>query len=82
MPFEPAELRAFAARDWGRLDALDRARRARMTVEERMRIAAALYAAARETRPGWPTREDRLEDLAHHCALRALLRRAADVPRR
>lgn len=76
---DPDDLRAYAARDWGAPERLARAARAAMSVEERMRIAVALYEAARLTQPGWPSDATRREDLAHHQRLKALLTRAAHV---
>ena len=79
---DPADLRAYAARDWDAPARLARAERAAQPVEERVRIAIALYEAAKRTCPGWPTEQDRQEDLAHHLRLRSLLDRAAHVGRR
>jgi hypothetical protein len=79
---DPDDLRAWARRDWGAPERLSRHARARATIEEKVRIAAELYEAARATRPGWPDDATRLEDLEHHLRVRALLDRAAHVGRR
>lgn len=79
---DPDELRRYAARDWQAPERLSRAARARAPVAEKVRIAQALYEAARATRPGWPTDADRRADLEHHLRLKALMERAAHVFRR
>nr|MBA2319878.1 hypothetical protein [Deltaproteobacteria bacterium] len=76
---DPADLRAYAARDWGAPERLARAHRARQPVEQKVAIAVALYEAARATLPGWPDEATRRADLAAHVRLRALLDRAAHV---
>ncbi|MFH1469016.1 MAG: hypothetical protein ABIO70_31810 [Pseudomonadota bacterium] len=76
---DPEDLRAFAQRAWGRLERLQRAERVRRPVEEKVRIAEALFAAAQELRPGWPDDVTRRQDLAHHQHMCRLLRRAAHV---
>jgi hypothetical protein len=42
---------------------------------EKIRIADELRRQVASSNPGWPTDEDRREDLAHHIRLAALLRR-------
>lgn len=79
---DPDALRAWAARDWGAPERLSREARARAPVEEKVRVAIALYEAARATCPGWPDETIRRDDLAHHQRVKALLARAADVGRR
>ena len=61
---------------------LARGRRARLPVEQKVRLAIDLYEAARSTRPEWPTEAIRRDDLATHERVRALLDRAAHVGRR
>lgn len=78
-PLLPKDLREFVGRDWSRLDALDRERRAGLPVAEKSRLAVALYEAAKRTRPGWPTAEDRWEDLQEHIRVNSLLKRGANV---
>lgn len=76
---DPAQLRAYVQRDWRRLDDLDCVARANQPLETKMRIGVELYEAARATLPGWPTVADRAADLAHHIAVRSILRRVAHV---
>jgi hypothetical protein len=76
---DPHDLLAYARRDWSAPERLARASRARVAVTERMRLAVALYEAARATRPGWPSDADRRADFAHHLRLRALLDTARHV---
>lgn len=77
-----AELREYAGRDWGLPARLALRRRSRLPVAEKVRLATALYEAARATRPGWPSEADRRADLAAHLRVRALLDAAAHVGRR
>lgn len=76
---DPASLRAFVRRDWNATADLDLLARASQPIEQKLRIAEALYEAARATVPGWPSEADRLADLEHHIAVRRLLERAAHV---
>lgn len=76
---DPDSLRAYAARDWGAPERLARVARSAQPVDEKVRLAIALYEAARETRPGWPSEADRRQDLQSHRRLRALLDRGAHV---
>ena len=76
---DPADLRAYAGRDWAAPERLARRDRARMPVEHKVNLAIALYEAAKETQPGWPDEATRRADLAHHLRVKDLLRRAADV---
>lgn len=76
------ELRNYAGRDWGMPERLARKRRARLPVEEKVRLAIDLYEAARGTRPEWPSEAIRRADLATHQCIRALLDRASHVRRR
>jgi hypothetical protein len=73
------ELRAYAARDWGAPERLARQARARQPIEEKVRIAIALYEAAKATRPDWPDEATRRADLDSHLRVRALLDRASHV---
>ncbi|MEQ8460619.1 MAG: hypothetical protein RLO52_10780 [Sandaracinaceae bacterium] len=76
---DPDELRAYAARDWGAPERLAREMRARMPTDEKVRIAIALYEAAKATRPDWPDDATRRADLDSHLRVRALLDRASHV---
>ena len=78
-PLDPAELRGYAARDWNAPERLARMHRANLPVEQKVRLAIALYEAARATRTEWPGEETRRADLATHQRVRALLDRAAHV---
>ena len=75
----PAELRAFVRRDWNCLVQPDRIARAAQPTEQKMRIAAALYEAARQTLPGWPRASDRCADFDHHLAVQAIYARITHV---
>lgn len=77
MKLDPDDLRAYARRDWDAPERLSRAARAAETVAQRVERSKQLYAAMRRTKPGWPTKSDRLEDLRHHLRVKALLDRAA-----
>ena len=77
MWIDPEHLRLYAQRDWSRPETLARKDRAAMSVGERVAMAIALYEAARATRPGWPTDQDRLRDLEHHLRMNRLLDKAA-----
>jgi hypothetical protein len=78
---DPAELIAFVRRDWGLLDGLDRKARAGLPAADKSRIAAALYASAKATCPGWPTDADRMADLEHHFHMRSVWDRTGSVRR-
>ncbi|MSP55779.1 MAG: hypothetical protein EXR69_09290 [Myxococcales bacterium] len=78
---DPADLVAFARRDWAVLENADLLARSRLSADEKSRLVAALYASAKATIPGWPTDADRLLDLAHHARMRELLDRADRVGR-
>lgn len=77
----PADLTAFARRDWARLAQHKRARwlaRARdMTPAECVALGDELRAQVRAARPDWPTREGRAADVAAHQRLSELLRAAS-----
>ena len=75
----PEDLREFVERDWSRLDERDKARRAELPVADKSRLAASLYEAAKRSCPGWPTAEDRWEDLQEHIRVNTLLKRGANV---
>ena len=76
---DPAELRAYARRDWGAPERLSRRRNANLPVADKVRLAIALSEAARATRPDWPDDAARRADLETHLRVRALLDRAAHV---
>ena len=76
---DPDDLRRYAQRDWGAPERLARLSRARLPVEEKVRIAIALYEAAKATTPGWPDEATRRADFEAHLRLKALLDRAAHV---
>ena len=76
---DATELRGYANRDWGAPERLARRRRATLPIERKVRLAVALYEAARATRPEWPDETMRRADLASHLRVRALLDRAAHV---
>jgi hypothetical protein len=76
---DPADLRAYAARDWGVVDAATREDRARAPVAQKVALGVELYEAARRALPGWPDDDARRADLDHHLRLRRLLDRAARV---
>jgi hypothetical protein len=79
---DPAELRAWASRDWGVVDSKSLAARVQQPVGAKVAMAIALYEAARRTLPGWPTDADRRVDLQHHLDVKAILDRCPDVCRR
>lgn len=72
--FDPARARAMLNRAWNATEARDRVVRGSAPVEAKVRMAIALYEAAKATRPDWPTEADRRADLAHHLEVRAILR--------
>ena len=76
---DPNDLRAYARRDWAAPERLARRERASLPVAERVRIAIALYEAARATNPSWPDAETRRADFETHVRVKALLARACDV---
>ena len=76
---DPRDLRAFAGRDWQRVERLTRRARALQSTDAKVRMAIELYEAARNTRPGWPTDADRRSDLEHHLRICRLLRQASNV---
>lgn len=80
--FDPADLRAYANRDWGAPERLARIERAARPVDQRFAMAIGLYEAAKATLPGWPDEATRHADLASHRRVRSLLDRAAHVGRR
>ena len=53
--FDAEELRSYAGRDWGAPERLARAHRVKQPIEQKVRLAIALYEAARNTNPGWPS---------------------------
>ena len=76
---DPAELRAYARRDWDAPERLSRRRRVNLPVADKVRLAIDLSEAARATRPDWPNDATRRADLESHLRVRALLDRAAHV---
>ena len=73
------DIRAYVSRDWGAArDAKDTywaERIARLGAVEGLRIADELRRQVLSRNPGWPTAEDRQEDLRAHVRLSELLRR-------
>lgn len=76
---DPDDLRRFARRDWGALEAATRASRGAQSPAQKSRLAVELYEAARATCPGWPDDATRRDDLANHERVCALLAKAAHV---
>ncbi|MCB9684493.1 MAG: hypothetical protein H6738_05205 [Alphaproteobacteria bacterium] len=81
MKLDPSDLVSWATRDWEAPERLSREARARLPVEDKVRIAISLYEAALAT-AGKPDDRARLADLEHHLRVKALLTRAAHVGRR
>jgi len=79
MKLDPADLRAYARRDWSALEARSRRARAALPPAQKVAVAIALYESARATLPGWPTEADRRRDLQDTLRLRRLLDRASHV---
>jgi hypothetical protein len=79
MKLDPADLRAYARRDWEAPERLARAERAQQPIEAKVAMAIDLYEATKRTRPSWPDEATRREDLATHVRVRNLLDRAARV---
>ena len=79
---DPEDLRAYADRPWGEIEAAKRRAQAEhaaaSTVAERIAVAERLRRAAVAARPDWPSAADRAADLAAHVRLAELLSRAAD----
>ncbi|MEM9864500.1 MAG: hypothetical protein AAF938_23070 [Myxococcota bacterium] len=61
---------------------MTRHRRVHLPIEEKLAMAETLYANAKALHPGWPSDDERWEDLQHHLRVKALLARAAHVGRR
>ena len=78
---DPKDLRAYVARDWAAAEARKRAHWAREFAERgphaTLDASDALWQHMRALRPGWPTDQERREDLAHHIALKRALDHAA-----
>jgi hypothetical protein len=74
-------IREYMARDWAAVrrakDDYWAERTARLGPEEALRIADELRRQVIEHNPGWPTEEDRQQDLLAHIRLSELLRRAS-----
>jgi hypothetical protein len=77
---------AFVCRDWPAIAALKRRRSAEqkrsMTPAEALRIGDELRYHAASLRAGWPTEEDRRQDLAVHIRVAENLRLAKPPKRR
>ncbi len=76
---DPADLVAYARRDWAAPERLARAARARQPIEQKVRLSIELYEAARATNPGWPDEATRRADFEHHVRLKELMDAASDV---
>ena len=67
-----ADLKAYAARAWHLVSALEHEHWARELAERgplaTFEISQALYEHMRRLRPDWPSDDERREDLAHHVA--------------
>jgi hypothetical protein len=74
------DIQAYMARDWAAVrdakDAYWAERVERLGPAEGLRIAEELRLQAQLLHPGWPSEDDRREDLATHVRVRALLDRA------
>lgn len=81
---EPADIRAYANRDWQRIQELkDRywiERKRSLTPGEALDVGDDLRQWALSVRPDWPSLEERREDLAHHSHLANLLLRVPRAP--
>lgn len=73
-------IRAYVSRDWSAVrqakDSYWASRIARLGPEEGLRIAEELRQQVLQQCPGWPSPDDRREDLQAHVKLAALLHRA------
>jgi hypothetical protein len=73
-------LRAFANRDWNKIEQSKRAHQARIFQQggaaATVRLARELFAHARAIDPAWPSQREREADLAHQVELKRLLDRA------
>jgi hypothetical protein len=79
-PIDESSLRQYLERPWQELTSQTEEHRVAAYARDpewTWRTAAALREAVVRANPGWPTKESRQEDLAHHLALRSLLSRAA-----
>ena len=80
------DIRRYMSRDWQALrDAKDRywaVRISELGAGEGLRIADELRRQALRQNPGWPSSDDRRDDLATHLRLAELLRRARRSGRR
>jgi len=85
-----ADLKAYAARTWDLVSAVEHEHWARELAERgplaTFDISQALYEHMRGLCPDWPSDDERREDLAHHIALKRNIDRAAgafpSTPRR
>ena len=73
-------IRRYAERPWDEIEKSRAEYWAREFAENgpgaAIRAAHTLWLHMRSIRPGWPSEEDRAEDLAHHVEWRAILDRA------
>jgi hypothetical protein len=78
---DPADIRAFAHRDYALLEHLKEEHRARRFREQgadaTLTVAEALFEHARQVAPDFPSERYRQEDLEHHIRLKRLVERAA-----
>ena len=79
-----ADVESYLRRDWAgaaeRKAAFWAERKARLTPLEALRLGDDLRRQVCSLRPGWPSAEERLEDLAVHLKVSELLRRAGPLP--
>jgi hypothetical protein len=72
------DLIAYARRDWQAIAASKRQRwaeqKSKMTAAEALSVGDELRHHAYTLRPGWPTEEDRRQDLASHIRVAEMLR--------
>ncbi len=81
----PSDVRAYLDRDWEALARLKDefwiAEKERLGVDWAFQVADELYHEARARNPGWPTEEERDEDLATHERVSEALKRVRVSPR-
>ena len=79
---DPADIRAFAARDWRLIEQAKQdqwlGQKREMTASEALRLAAGLLQYARAVKPDWPNPAERDADLASHVRIAEILRRVAE----
>jgi hypothetical protein len=78
---KPGDLRAYAGRAWRVAETFKQDHWARETAERgplaTFEASQLLWEHMRALRPGWPSDEERRQDLADHIALKRLIDRAA-----